>query len=283
MVAVLVGLLVGGLMVRSALTEDRHGAQVEHFEIRSRLLDRTVEETQIVPPDAAKQGAPLLLLLPGRGGRLQDGLQSEALFAARAKAGSNAPVVVLVNGADHSYFHDRRDGRWGSYVLKEVLPAAIRRLDADPRRIAIGGISMGGWGRARHRAAGPGPVLRRRRALGRHVGALSALRPDMTPRGTFGGQAPQGAFDDAQDFANHDLIAAARRDPDLYGDARLWLDVGDADPFRAALKQFASARRSRGAPVALHTWKGEHEQEYWDAHWGAYVRFYASALASCRG
>ena len=35
---------------------------------------------------------------------------------------------VFANGGDHSYYHDRADGRWGSYILDEVIPAAARVL-----------------------------------------------------------------------------------------------------------------------------------------------------------
>ena len=143
----------------------------------------------------------------------------------------------------------------GLVRLEGGAAEAIKRLDADPRRVAIGGISMGGWGALDLARLAPDRVC----AVGGHSAAMWE----------FGGQTPQGAFDDAQDFANHDLIAAARSDSDLYGNARVWLDVGDADPFRAALGRFASALRSRGAPVPLHTWRGGHEQSYWDAHWGA--------------
>jgi enterochelin esterase-like enzyme len=267
-VMIIVGVLVaGGLVVRNALTRDRHGASVTHFTLHSRLLHRDVAETAIVPSGTPDKGGPLLLLLPGRGSKLQDGLQSEALFRALAYEGHRAPNVVLVNGADHSYFHDRRAGRWGSYVVREVLPEAIRRLHADPKRVAIGGISMGGWGALDIARLSPGRFC----AVGGHSAAMWR----------FGGETPAGAFDDADDFARHDLIAAARANPDLYRSARVWLDAGTEDPFHAALARFASVVHSRGVPVKLHSWKGGHEGAYWNAHWSAYVRFYTDALARC--
>ena len=42
-----------------------------------------------------------------------------------------------------------------------------------------------------------------------------------------GGETAPGAFDDADDFARHDVIGAARANPDAFGDTRLWLDAGD--------------------------------------------------------
>jgi S-formylglutathione hydrolase FrmB len=60
--------------------------------------------------------------------------------------GSRAPVVLFANGGNHSYYHDRRDGRWGSYILREAIPAAVHKYHLDGRRVAIGGFSMGGFG-----------------------------------------------------------------------------------------------------------------------------------------
>ena len=54
--------------------------------------------------------------------------------------------MLFANGGDHSYFHDRADGPWGSYLLREAIPAAVERSGADPRRVAIGGISISGFG-----------------------------------------------------------------------------------------------------------------------------------------
>jgi S-formylglutathione hydrolase FrmB len=50
-----------------------------------------------------------------------------------------------VGGGDHSYYHDRREGPWGAYVLREAITLALKRKGADPQRVAIGGISMGGF------------------------------------------------------------------------------------------------------------------------------------------
>ena len=33
--------------------------------------------------------------------------------------------------------------------------------------------------------------------------------------------------------------------------------------------------------ITMRHWKGEHEGDYWRAHCGAYLRFYANALADC--
>ena len=242
---------------------DRHGAVVQDFTIHSRLLHRTLSETQVVPPQAPKTGAPLLLLLHGRGSGPHS-LESPGLFRGLARLGARAPVVVLVNGDDDSYYHDRGTGRWGSYVVREVLPAAIRRLHADPRRVAIGGISMGGFGALDLARLNPGRFC----AAGGHSAAIFFSGPTSAP----------GAFDDGADFARHDLLALARRrGRALFGSrTKIWLDAGASDPFRPALRQLAAALH-----VPLHGWPGGHEGSYWSAHMPAYLRFYARALADC--
>jgi S-formylglutathione hydrolase FrmB len=54
-------------------------------------------------------------------------------------------VVAFPDGAEDKYWHDRDSGAWGTYVLDEVIPQVAERLHTDDR-VAIGGISMGGFG-----------------------------------------------------------------------------------------------------------------------------------------
>jgi enterochelin esterase-like enzyme len=195
------------------------------------------------------RGAPLLVFLHGRG---SDPDHVLGLGLSRASRRLN---VVLVDGGDHSYYHDRRDFRWGSYVLRDVIPAAVARLHADPRRVAVGGISMGGFGALDLARLAP----RRFCAVGGHSAALWFRGADT----------PAGAFDDAADFERHDVLHR----PFRYR-GPLWLDVGAGDPFRAADTAFARAHRA-----TFHVWPGAHDGSYWRAHLPAYLRFY---VQSCR-
>ena len=99
----------------------------------------------LVRPRGAAAGRPLLVFLHGRG-MGEDGMLSRQMFAALAAQGDRAPDIVFPDGGDHSYWHDRHGAAWGRYVMNEVIPQAIKRLGADPSRVAIGGISMGGFG-----------------------------------------------------------------------------------------------------------------------------------------
>jgi hypothetical protein len=172
-------------------------------------------------------------------------------------------VIAFPYGGDHSYWHDRRDGRWGTYVLREVIPQAARISHSDPRRVAIGGISMGGFGAYDLARLSPERFC----AIGGHSAALWSASGDTAP----------GAFDDYSDYARNDVIAAAREHPRLYGRTRLWLDGGDADPFHAPDEALAAA-----LGVRMHVWPGGHDSGYWNAHWRDYLTFYAAALAQCQ-
>jgi enterochelin esterase-like enzyme len=263
-------LIVGGVVAATALSAgpDQRGASVRHFKVKSRLVGRTLGEIGVVPGGAAPAGRrPLLVFLHGRGVH-PDALLSDEFFAGLSKLGKRAPIVVALDGGDHSYWHDRRDGRWGTYVLREAIPQAVRELGADPARVAIGGISMGGYGAfevARHARAG------RFCAIGGHSPAfwLSA------------GQTAPGAFDDAADFNRHDVYHYVRTHHRPYGSTPLWVDRGARDPFAPYDQEVVRALQSSGAHVESHVWPGEHTDTYWRAHMARYLRFYADALARC--
>ena len=86
------------------------------------------------------------MFLHGRGRAGNKSNTNGAFYAALRAQGKRAPVVVFPNGGDHSYFHARGSGDWARYVLDEVIPEAVERFGADADRVAIGGISMGGFG-----------------------------------------------------------------------------------------------------------------------------------------
>jgi S-formylglutathione hydrolase FrmB len=250
------------LAARSPSTGAASEVTVARYEVESRFVHRALPQTAMLPPGEAA-GRPLLVFLHGRGKAGARSNANRSFAAALRSLGTRAPVVVFPNGGEHSYFHARRSGDWGRYVLDEVIPRAVARFHADPDRVAIGGISMGGFGAF--------AIARRRPsrfcAVGGHSAALWLRSGDSAP----------GAFDDAADFRRNDLIRLARaRGRKPWGGARLWLDGGRADPFRAAGDQFAAALGIRMRHPA-----GGHTGEYWHRHYKRYLRFYADALAAC--
>jgi S-formylglutathione hydrolase FrmB len=245
---------------------DTHGARLVRYSIDSRLVGRPLPQVGVVPAGQAHGRRPLLVFLHGKGGEEESNLNSQ-LFAALARLGSRAPDIVFPNGGEDSYWHDRANGKWGSYVIHEVIPQALRRLNADPGRVAIGGISMGGFGAYDVARLDPGRFC----AVGGHSAALWRS----------GGETAAGAFDSAEDFSRHDVIGAAEAS-NPYPGKSLWLDVGTEDPFRSADTELAHDLREKGDAVHFHVWPGAHEGGYWRSHWNDYLGFYASALARCR-
>ena len=132
---------------------------------------------RVIP--AGRDGAPLVLLHE-RGGSLKS--SSGPKLVDSLETMTNPPAVLLVDGGDHSYYHDRDDFDWGTHILEEAIPAARERLDTDPRKEAIGGFSMGGFGAL--------DLARQRRfcAVGAHSPALwegggqTPEEPSTTPR-----------------------------------------------------------------------------------------------------
>jgi S-formylglutathione hydrolase FrmB len=275
--AAFIGLGIAKTIVGRSIRGYTHtyGASVVHYTLTSNLLHKRAAEVAIVPPGNRRR--PLLVLLHGRhdAGPLagflpqQTGpetLLSNQLLAALVALGPRAPVVVLLNGGGHSYYHDRRDGPWGSMILREAIPDAQRRFATVPGRVAIGGISMGGFG-ALHLAA----VMPRR---------FCAVAVRSAALWTRAGATAPGAFDDAADYSRTNVFAAARAG--RYDGLPAWLDVGAGDSFRTADTDFAHTLRARSDQVTLHLWPGGHDKDYWRAHWPAYLGFVAGALARCR-
>ncbi len=273
--SVVVGILlaIAWLALRSTVLApaDRHGATVTHLAVDSKAIGRDLDVGVVVPGGGDEETRPLLVFLHGRGENVDDFVGGgpfegdEAFFAALARLGPGAPVVAFPEDDGSSYWHDRDTGAWGSYVLDEVIPEVTRQFPVDPGRVAIGGISMGGFGAYDLALHNPGRFC----AVGGHSPALWLSGAETAP----------GAFDDAEDFERHDVIAAVRADSEAFGPIPIWNDAGTEDPFSSAGAALNETLEAAGADLTARTWPGRHERAYWDRHWNAYLRFYADALA----
>ena len=267
----LLGLGIAYLVLRATVLApvDTHGLRVEHLTVHSRAVGRDLGVDVVLPNESseASGGRPLLVFLHGRSGSEHTYTEDEAMFAALARLGARAPVVAFPDGGEHGYWHNRAEGNWGTYVVDEVIPEVTRRFDTDPNRVAIGGISMGGFGAYDLALLHPGLFC----AVGGHSPALWLRGADTA----------EGAFDEAEDFERNDVIAMARSDPEPFGGIPVWNDAGREDPFLISDVALDEALTAAGANLTARTWPGGHEGSYWDRHWGAYLRFYAAALANC--
>jgi enterochelin esterase-like enzyme len=244
----------------STKTKPAPSLKIATFALRSKLMGRTMYEELVTPAGGGKR--PLLVFLHGYGAAPSDTL-SPAFESALRRLGDRAPAVLLPEG-DDGWWHDQAGEPWGRYVLDEAIPAALRRSGADPRRVAIGGISMGGFG-----------ALDLGRIAAQRFCAVGGHSPAVFSRYT-GGVA--FAFDGPGDFARHDLLRIARhRSPYR---APVWIDVGASDLLRPAATTLARELKADGAKISFHVWPGIHNGRYWDAHFAQYLRFYAKACAA---
>jgi S-formylglutathione hydrolase FrmB len=245
---------------------DKHGARLVHLEIQSSAVRRELGVNVIVPrhPGPPDQRS-LLVFLHGRSG--SEETFNEAVFRGLPLLKGQGPVIVFPSGGVHSYWHNRRGQGWATYVMEEVIPRVVRRFGINPQRIAIGGISMGGFGAYDLALKYPGRFC----AVGGHSPALWFDGSETAP----------GAFDDAADFERNDVVGMVERDPDAFGDARIWNDFGSEDPFQVYDEGFVNALRAGNADLIAHSWPGGHEGDYWNDHWPEYQRFYVNSLRHC--
>lgn len=254
------------LWLQGDAARDTYGATVRTKVIDSALLDREMNVKVVVPKGAPAKDRGLVVFLHGRDEN-ETSYLVDPMFEALAALRTRAPVIAFPDGGNSSYWHDRDSGDWGSYVLDEVIPALVERFDIDPGRIAIGGISMGGFGAYDLARLQPETFC----AVAGHSPALWESA----------GETADGAFDDAADFETNDVIAIAGTGSGPYSDMKVWLDAGDDDPFLDGGAAFEKALRASGSsPVVKHP-DGGHDSSYWNGNWSEYLGWYAHVLRKC--
>jgi S-formylglutathione hydrolase FrmB len=258
----------GGVTHPTEWTTNTHGAQRKHFKVRSSALGRTMQVDVLLPKGYDKSdNRPILVVMHGRGGN-PNRLSSKAAIDALADAGPGAPIVALPYGDTASYWHNRADGKWGTYVTRDVVGQVAEEFGGDRKRVALGGISMGGFGAFNLARLHPGRYC-----------AVSALAPALWQTG---GETAAGAFDDAADFSRNDVIAVARANPRAFSGARIWIAAGDQDPFQPGDKAMIAALSQAGADLKTKTPPGTHDAAFWDGHYAEFLKFNARALAHCK-
>jgi enterochelin esterase-like enzyme len=269
-VAAAILVIVAAIAIDDALDDEHRertrGARLVDFSVDSRMLGAEQPVSVVIPKGARDGRRSLLVFLHGRGADHESYL-GEELYAALARQGGTAPLVAFPRSNPDSYWHDREGGSWGSNVVEEVVPRLVERFDIEPERVAIGGISMGGFGAFSVARLDPGAFC----AIGAHSPAIWERGADTAP----------GAFDDESDFAANDLISLARAEERLFAGRQVWIDVGADDPFAEAAEMLAEALDAGGARVSFRLWQGAHEDSYWRSNWRRYMRFYADALKRC--
>ena len=261
-----IALAVQRLVLADEASRNTFGAKVRTKEIDSSLLDRTLPVKVVVPKGAPANDRGLVVFLHGRG-EDESSYLIEPMFEALDGRRTRAPVIAFPDGGDSSYWHDRESGEWASYVLDELIPELVVRFDVDPDKIAIGGISMGGFGAYDIARLEPDRFC-----------AVAGHSPVIWESS---GETADGAFDDAGDFDRNNIIEIAGSAADPYSALRLWLDAGIEDPFLDGDQAFEDALRSAGATPVVKSFAGGHDNEYWNDNWEEYLGWYANSLRQC--
>jgi S-formylglutathione hydrolase FrmB len=222
------------------------GARLVHFTLHSKLARQNLHEILVVP---RRHGDWMLVLMHGYHASPSQFL-TQPFFDTLTKLGAGAPEVLLLDGGADSYWHDRADGKWGSMVRREAIPAGLARTRA--RRVAVGGISMGGYGAL---------------LLGSRNHGLCAVGAQSPALWLSPGETAPGAFDNAEDYDRNDVFK-------LHPPQPLWIDLGASDPFRDATLAYA-----RKAGVHAHVKPGGHDAALWNAFTPQFLRFFAHACA----
>lgn len=246
-------------------------ARLVRLTVDSRALGQDMPVNVIDPPHGKESSSALgrrgaLVFLHGRGSD-QTSVLSSALYVALREMGSDAPVIIAPYGGDSSYYHDRESGDWPEYVMSEVLDEARNGVLFDRGKLAIGGISMGGFGALNVASTYPDRFC----AVGAHSPAIFTAAGETAP----------DAFDDAADFEVHDLVSRFESNPNAMGDVPIWIDIGDVDPFLPGTQSIINSLNTGGATLTSNVWPGDHNSAYWDSHWDEYLDFYASELDKC--
>jgi S-formylglutathione hydrolase FrmB len=249
------GILPGRLAVRRALGACDVGGALPAVEpgtvaatgFASRALGAPVAVRIAYPPGPGPRGRlPVCLFLHGRGGDAT-AVQTRSLglpwFLAAAVGVGTPPFAIAGLAGGDRYWHARAGaGDAGTALLEEALDHLQQRgLDTD--RVALLGVSMGGYG----------VILHAERLGAQRVAALGALSPALWRRAT---ETAAGAFDDAADFAAHDVFAGRAA---LAG-IPTRLDCGRDDPFAPACRAFLD-----GAPASVtgEIHDGCHDPAFW--------------------
>ena len=218
-----------------------------HFTLHSRLVHSDLHEILVVP---RRHGDWMLVLLHGYHASPSQFL-TQPFFDTLTTLGTRAPEVLLLDGGADSYWHDRADGRVGLDGPARGDSGRVARTHAQ--RVAIGGISMGGYGALLLGSRDHG-------ASARSARQSPALWLEREPK-----RAP-GAFDDAaglraaHDVFNHPSAASAPLDR----------------PRQRAIPSAArrSHLRARRSTPRCTSGRAATTPRYWHAFTPQFLRFY---------
>jgi len=237
------------------------------LEFTSEALGGTVQYFIYLPPGYRDDDRryPVLYLLHGGSGDKEEWVAYGAIDAVDRliTAREIRPLIVVLPWGDWGYWMNQIDGlAWGDYASRDLvhhIDSAFRTLP-DPAHRAIGGLSMGGAG-ALQLAFNHPEVF----------GGAGAHSPSLREEGDL------PFMGTGEEYARRDPIHLAGAAPGI-DQVRIWIDIGEDDPWRERAELLHRALEERGIAHAWHLLPGGHEGEYWQRNLVDYLRFYDQAL-----
>lgn len=250
----------------------------------SEILGREIAYAIYLPPGytTSDQRYPVLYALHGVGGNHTEWISFGVADAADALllAGEVPPFIMVFPQGDQSYWFNHPGGeRWADYVTDEVVPLIDERYRTVPQREAraIGGLSMG--------ATGALQLGLRRPDLFGVVGAHSPSfrsSPEADDRLQLDHPEVFWYFRNPAAYRPYDPFELAPQQAVAARSLRIWLDVGDDDPWLPTVERFHLLLTELGIPHEFSLGSGTHEVTYWGPRMSDYLTFYGLALAAAR-
>jgi len=183
--------------------------------------------------------------------------------------GTIQPMVIVFPNADASYYVNGATSglRWQDYLVGDVVAHVDTTYRTFPRSEsrAVGGLSMGGDGALQLAMRFP-DVFR----------VAAAHSPSS--RLLFEHAAADVYGSEAYFRAHNPFWLAQEVNPEI--GVKIWIDVGDEDPWRWNARAIHAALEARGLEHEFNLFPGLHDGDYWVAHVDDYLQFYDRALVS---
>jgi S-formylglutathione hydrolase FrmB len=228
---------------------------------RSAARDKDVN-LLVMTAQAAVKGLPVVILLHGLGGNARAGLGHRLdRHLAHVVAQGTPPFALVAVDGDDTYWHPRASGDDPQKMITDEVLPRLRKQGFRTDRIGLLGWSMGGYG-----------ALLLAQTLGSsRVTAVAASSPAVFSSYVNAKATNAQAFDDAGDFARHDVSAGLNR---LDG-VSTWIDCGHSDPFADVTGRL----RSRLHEPAGGLFEGCHDGSYWGRRAQGQLTFLGRHLA----
>ncbi len=247
------------------------GSVIQQQVFYSPALGQHMSYLIYLPPgyQSSSRPYPALYLLHGVAGDNTEWLEIGIPDAADRLIGRGEiqPILIVFPYGDAGYYVNSPNGglRWQDYLIEDVVSGvdASYRTLPRPEKRAIGGLSMGGDGALQLAMRFPEIF-----SIAAAHSPSSRLLFEHVPPDIYGDEAffrAHNPFWLAQDVAGASQV-------------RIWIDVGDEDPWRWNAGAIHAALEARGIDHEFHLYPGLHEGDYWVDHLDDYLDFYSRSL-----